>query len=308
MQQNPFTVLGLCPSILRGLGAESVRKLVKNQFLTLSMIHHPDRGGRASVFNKLNEANEELSSTESFEYWLRRFLKKKKDRLVDLENQVLDLSQELAESYEKFLYLLAVSSGQLSGSVSVLRNKRLLVGDTLKAFNYSRSSMEANKLAGGSTFSLVSGANESFELIILPDGSLKKVLVEKKYVEKDQEKDLKKLPKGWYTIRGGKNKSYRWERSGKETDLNLKLIGMISLTEVQNKAPQIARFKALFDGVSSNQEAFEQSEIGFSVEQLAPYAPYVHPFFRIHDVLIAVKSEEKPLLVVLGQVRAETDL
>lgn len=136
---NPFNVLGIAPIAVRGLTDEKIATLVKAMYRALSLIHHPDRGGKRSKFQSLQEAVEELdweANPEQFRYWREQLLRTPKQKLADAvrEQSAAARRQQIAEdSLLDYARIAAGLEAAPEGTTSIFRigDVRLLISETL---------------------------------------------------------------------------------------------------------------------------------------------------------------------------------
>ncbi len=103
MEKNPFTTLGIDPSVVSGLTDDQIEILIRGVAKTLQKICHPDKTNNKTLrkrSNKINLAIEQLNREkypEGFDYWKKKFLTKssmkKKTERTNLE--IEKLSQNL---------------------------------------------------------------------------------------------------------------------------------------------------------------------------------------------------------------------
>ena len=136
---NPFTVLGITAAAVRGLKDEETATLVKAMHRALSMIHHPDRGGKQAKFRELQEALEEVdwaANPEQFRYWRQQLLRTPKQQLADLdrERSLAKHRQRTAEDGLLDYAKAATGIAELpegSRSICGLDHVRILIYETL---------------------------------------------------------------------------------------------------------------------------------------------------------------------------------
>lgn len=93
MTKNPFEILGLSPSAMRGIRNEQIRIILKHQLRGLQAVHHPDMGGRPERMADVNKAMEELKDPVMFDIFKKKYLK-----ITPMQKKVALVEEELVST------------------------------------------------------------------------------------------------------------------------------------------------------------------------------------------------------------------
>jgi len=254
-EKNPFAVLGFAPSAFENLSESEIRDLVKAQHRALIMIHHPDRLGSAKRFKEVTEAMGKLNEDFEFDFWIKNFLKPKKNQLAELEKakrkadevskffhralvdfwlgfcrgrNVMDWSSSLGKSAEELREYPGFSVFD-PPSASCLMLERV-VYSTRKLVEQAHGKSELSRLPDGSGVpknfdGSVRKIDDGFELRILPGGKMERQLLVKTKFD-IHEVWRPPVRKEWISF--DSKRSYYWKPEGPVTAVPGKLLGYIS--------------------------------------------------------------------------------
>jgi len=96
---NPFKVLGITPEIVRDLKDGDLIKHAKLVYRSLSLVFHPDVGGRDKMAKELNAAIHELECPEKLLAAKNDYIKKKltkSEKILRLEKQLLEKDKKIS--------------------------------------------------------------------------------------------------------------------------------------------------------------------------------------------------------------------
>ncbi len=337
-EKNPFGVLGFAPAVFRGLSGENIRSLVRTQYRELTRIFHHDRGGDPKRFKEVQEANVKLVEDFEFDFWLKNFLRTKKDHLEDAHKEK-KVAQEVGKLYSRRLvdFWLAYCQGrhlldwnstevfhgmcsdQMSGwagfsifnppplsclilEVSLAAKRRGLevqIGSLSYAMPDSRSHL---RNADGS----LRNFDESFELRILPDGSMtRQNLVRVQFNAHDFWRPS--VRKDWIFLNSGRPKNSYYERpNGQPFPVKGKLLGSLTRETIKNlKSIEDSSPVAVAITADINMDEFAATKTGYSFHEFEPYFRFLQPMIRdgSYLVLLEGESEENFRFKILGTPR-----
>lgn len=138
-QDNPFRVLGLDPSALRGLTDVQIARLVKGVYKALQGVHHPDVGGKLARSVAINKAYESLDPETRvpvvYEAAKQQFLKpgSAQRRIEERDRIVKSFRTEQITARQRWLITLMRSAGHMS--VQSMEGKVLDMYDAVAGSN-----------------------------------------------------------------------------------------------------------------------------------------------------------------------------
>lgn len=292
---NPFSDLGFNPQIFKGLKPDQVAVLVKAQYRALSMIHHPDRGGKEKKFHKISNAARQLdyeNEPDEFNYWLKKYLKLRKDRLVDLEEELRQKEREVDLLRDRIVdfwsAMVGVPHEKLVHSIFHLRGVRMLISDVLKSRRLFIGSKPFEKTKRYDVFELV---EENGQFVRYP------VIKQKRNFDKQPIPDL---PKGWiYKSDKQPWLSYFWKSTGTRiVEEELTIVGSIASTNLLTQKRDYGSGYKLLDGKSRDELGRAINE-GIDPEMFRWYCSDMSPYFGKESILIGMKGNR---IYIVGRV------
>lgn len=138
-EKNPFEVLGIAPSVLRGLRNEQARQLVKSMQRGLQAIHHPDRGGKAEKMVAINNAVMMLEDERAFTDFKRKYLASTpmQKKIGELELTLQQSDRTVIAMYDAALLSLNCAFG-IDARPNVFTCDRMYVRELVEAKNGQR--------------------------------------------------------------------------------------------------------------------------------------------------------------------------
>ncbi len=282
--KNPFEVLGLTPSAMRGLRDEQVKVLLKHVMRGLQAVHHPDVGGRDEKMAEINKAISDLKDPKVFSSLRKEYLKSTPSR-----KRMESLEIELAHTNEL-----------LFGQVSVL-------WDYFMCLFGSEDSPNIFNLKDVYVSDTIHSHNRAIHSKIDPDGRILRGEVYILNVENA-------IPKRRYVERKGRNKPVEIY---KEVAYPTKrLIGSISDNVVTALGGLPGLLLLLQGQITSNDGVLRMQGCGgkkrnmkwfenyVAVEHFKVIMPHLSPFVSSYSHLFAVNDveSEKPYITLEGRV------
>lgn len=306
MQVNPFRILGLVPSVFDGLDESNVSAIVRSQYRTLSVIHHPDRGGDRRVFESIGWAEDQLDAEKDvgrFRYWYDMYTKPRKDQIVALEATIQEC-EEKSSSVEKNLvrFWTALALGKDCQDLTTfnIASTRFLVNDLLR-YQLDYRVVKDSRGKGPIPVDELLNLCDSFEFAVDSSGHMTKVLVEKEFY--DPAAGLPNAPVGWF---GQKmKKHYYWKRVGEPQPLvGVRLLGTMRQRDGEFLGDRRVTGMSLISGELSSDD-FSRASSGYHIKYFRQYLPYVSPKIENNSWLIGARVDEEGLrFLLLGTVRA----
>lgn len=305
---NPFAVLGLAPAIFKGLSDSQIKLLVQSQYRTLSMIHHPDKGGKQEKFKAIAEAFEQLSGDDQFLYHKRAFLQKRRDRLqsqVEVSKSkastLLKRSRRFAESLNRFW--LAFAKFDDASSVFNLSGASLLLFESL------RSIVRAKTMAPIRGRVTVPETLSMCNIEIDNNGTITRQGIKRVKFDSRKKQPPSEVPKEWIFV----NDSQQWSSyyyakvGGKEVMKGVRIIAALS-RQLLGKRIYSGNNKFELDSLLPgpiSKDDYDLVSNGFEWSQIQRFAPFFSPDIKSYDELIGVKLDDKgnPRFLFLGSVR-----
>lgn len=304
---NPFKVLGLDPSVLQGLTDPQIQILVKGAHRSLASIHHEDVTGRDNKkIRQVNEARDQLSDDVRFRYWKIRFLKSRKDRLADFEDELALKETEVCGIQDQFLrFWSAFADIENKDHVSVfnLVPMRILITNSMAMSIDTREILSRER-----NFYSLSSRDQSLmracEVDVDKEGHLWTCKTQRVYFNHLKQK-APDLPDKWlYKSDAQPSFSYYIERKGRRRKLaGMRLIGTINKDDIGWGDVGVRNFDALMPG----KEEYKNADfgVGFPWELFRKYCRYIRPDIQTSTMLIGIiksKENEELRYVVLGNI------
>ncbi len=299
---NPFKILGLDPSSIRGLDDNQIRILIHGVYRTLARLHHEDvTGGDNVKIRLINSAFDILKDEQLFAYHKQQFLKRRRDKIVQLEDELRLIGDEIQDLEQQFLrYCRAFAKSNGAQTVFNLVPMRILIFNSLGGIINGLSRIDY-------TFSGKKKLPNNLELEICEDGSLWIYKLNMVYFNPNKE-DCPELPRGWLSKKEGSQAyaSYYIERTGKKIELEAKIIGILKKHEIFAEE-KLKNFRVL---LSDKKKVYKELEFEFSWQLFKPYFKYLSPEIEKDGILVAIsknknKTEEDDYrFIILGQILA----
>ncbi len=306
MQGNPFRILGLVPSVFDGLDESNVSAIVRSQYKTLSVIHHPDRGGDRKVFESIGWAEDQLDAEKDvarFRYWYDMYTKPRKDQIVALEATIQECEEKsslVEANLVRFWTALALGRDCQDLTTFNITPTRFLANDLLR-YQLDYRVVRDGRGKGPIPVSELMNVCDSFEFEVDSSGHLTKALVEKEFF--DPAATSPSAPLGWF----GQNmkKHYYWKRSGDPQPVTgVRLLGTMRQRDGEFFGDRRVTGKSLISGELSSSD-FDRASGGYPIEYFRQYLPHVSPKIENNSWLIGARVGEEGLrFLLLGTVRA----
>lgn len=317
---NPFAVLGCAPDLIREFEKEpgKVDILVKSQYRVLSQIHHPDRAGDPERFKEIQEAYDTLSEDFERDFWLRLFIRNRKDQVAELKQQfaTADRSANKAlEALTNFWKAFVLGGPAVEHPTMTIGMKLSDLSDgTLEAFSVfeppALSVIMQDRAETMLTHSAAKGAGnrpswnigDSFELRITTDGRIYRQNHRKTHFNPTRD-DMPAVSKHLVELRTSPvHKSYYWQNEGEPEHLDMKLIGSIEKRCFEEKEMREKFNIAGLIPTDARAADFEKIQHGFSLHEFSPYLRFVSPNVRVCQYVIGARIN--PLrFCILGYAR-----
>ncbi len=135
-KKNPFEVIGVAPSAIRGLSSEQIRSILKHLVRGQRAAHHPDHGGDNEKVRAVNNAYRSLEGVRAFARHKAAYLKQ-----TPLNRRISELEEELQLSGTLLLeqaghlwsYLMALyARSPESDEASIFHARNVYVSDPLQ--------------------------------------------------------------------------------------------------------------------------------------------------------------------------------
>lgn len=300
MPTNPFKVLGLAPSALKGLTDPQIDQLVQALFREQSRIHHTDLGGKKKAFQKFEEARSDLDQLRngpSYQYWKAQYLKQRRDQGDDTEKLLTAGEQKRVEAESRLIdfWQALARCDQEESPVSIfnVQSARLLILDKIRFAQLQR--LHPQKI----TLPLY-----TFDLEIDQKGNLIKFPLDHVRFNANQTSPPPDIQKGWVSRSASKGKhSYYFRRTGeKEALSDIRLIGTIPEKLRHDAGGDRAFFRPLLEHESAELD-FAPEETGFGWDSFRAWAVHMSPYLQPLSVLIGMQSRPVKRFFVLGQIR-----
>ncbi len=305
-EKNPFTTLGFVPSVFNGLTDEQILSLVKSQYRALSAIHHPDKGGKPECFKEVQDAMDKIDEDSEFQYWKNRFLRTRKDRLVELEkaNHRLDteaseVQQSLIAFWQAFCTGRALFYDDWSFLLGKSTKKKYIAGFSvfnpppvsiimIDSFEVLMNIVAAKKR---DTW-LQADPGEHFELRISPEGVMTRQLLVKVHFD-PQCDPMPKVRKELIELRDAPtSRSYYWKAEGEPVALVGTLLGSLPkeyLTE--KKMREQDRQIAGLIPTDVRASDFKHVNYGYTLNEFEKFLRFIQP--RVVNSAFVVSAEKE---------------
>lgn len=303
---NPFKILGLAPSVFARLDEHNVSAIVRSQYKTLSVIHHPDRGGDREMFESIMWAEEQLDAEKDvsrFRYWYDMYTKPRKDQIATLEVVLQECEKKMAEvemSLVRFWTAFALGNDSQHVTTFNIKPTRFLINDLLR-YNLDYQVVRESRGKGPIPVDTLMDACDSYEILLDTAGHLSKVRVVKEFF--DPAAISPDVPDGWF----GQNmkKHYYWKRVGEPIPLvGTRLLGTMKQRGRDFFEGRRVTGMSLISGELSSDD-FDRASSGYPIEYFRKYLPHLAPNIEKDSWLIGVcVGEEGPRFLLLGIVRA----
>ena len=296
---NPFTVLGITANAVRGLKDEEAATLVKAMHRALSMIHHPDRGGKQAKFRQLQEALEEVdcaANPEQFRYWRQQLLRTPKQQLADTDRE-----QSLAETRQRtaedgLLEYAKASSGiatipEGTRSILDLDDIRILIYETLVNTLVHRQNPA----------SLVLDSYRSCCELEVVSGVITRYQVRTQTFSESTPEDMPPHHAAWGHKGKKKNTWVVCVRTGGEVLRGMRIIGAISGESLDNSQPDGPRgLTPLLRGHEDAEHDLQTVRDGYDWDAFRRFGSLMRPYFREQDELIVSDGHR---FIPVGRIR-----
>ena len=296
-EKNPFEILGLNPSAIKGLPDEKVWELVKSMYRSLIKIHHVDAGGTEVRNKELSEAFGILENPEFYTYWKSLFLLPKQEQRKRNIKTVESISTEISILQRRLIDFWTARAGRVTEdhfSVERLPSMRIVVYDVMKAVVRDKNGRSSNLLIPPDQF---------FEIEVIAGENLILRAHRLSRIEFTAENIPPGLPKSWINgLTGDKKKFASWGRVGQPVDMNnFSLIGAIPFDSVN---PILSRHFDRFFPDDLN-VSYKSTEMGLDKEEFTQHFMLrLSPYFRVDSLLFAVRKDqlEPPRFHLVGKV------
>lgn len=301
---NPFRVLGIDSSALRGLTDTEAAELVQGFYRALMRVHHSDVGGsNPARAADINRAKDELNDPAAFRYWKTRLLRGNRGRAD--QAKILELEEQASA---------ADSTARLIGDnlIAFLENAFWPVSGELSAFNLVPSRVLLNDVIGSAVQEKYRMKRERsfhrpawFEVYIDVDGSARWFETEQVRFNHRTTDPPRDLAPGWVRLSDSPGAQSRWiKRIGEGTLIvGVQVIGSINREAMgpSHEQSDLKSFEALLPPAG---EETRESE-GFPLESFRQYLPYLVPQIKAYNVLVGVrKTKDELRFVILGGIIA----
>jgi len=296
---NPFTVLGISATAIRGLKDEQTATLVKAMHRALSLIHHPDRGGKQTKFRALQEAVEELDwdgNPEQFRYYREQLLRSPKQQLADADRDRsgAEARQRIAEEglldYAK-AYAGVAGAPEGTQSITVLNNARVLIYETLVNTLVHRQN----------PVSCVLDQYQSCCELEIVAGVIHRYPAYKKVFKKDSTEEVPPHHPAW----GRRDKEKRtrevWIRGKNGEQLRgARIIAAIPKDLLDGQADGPRGLTPLLVGAENAETDLPAIRNGYDWDVFRRFGSLMRPYFKEHDELICFNDGR---FMPIGRIR-----
>lgn len=324
-EKNPFTVLGFAQCAFKGLSDESIRSLVKAQFLALVTLHHPDRHGDVERFKEVQEAFDKLKEDFEFGYWKKSFLRNRKDQVAELEKAHHQTSAEVTALRSSLIeFLIARCRGKEIFQHPTFGLKEALV-DTIGMGGFSifnpppvsaimmdrltellrKQALEERRKAKAKTSVYGEISSGCFEFCISPEGVMTRQDLVKTYFD-PRENWRPKVHKEWIELRDAPpTRSYYWKPEGKPVVVQGTLIGSFPTKVLSDNRVQENPEVAGLIPTDVTPDDYKILERGYSAYEFEPYLRYILPRVMSGSLVIVAEGDDERSLrfKILGYAR-----